>query len=374
MRLDELFAPINELGLVVPHVNTTVDVGPDAIKKQAAKFGIVVSNNGEPPLARPDGRNVFETPEHLVIKDEMRNFHHDQYDMTLTASMDGEVVGFIDYSVYRGVPQIQMIKVARQREGIGTALIQQLQRKYPDVEIDWGFTTPMGTEFKKALKTVKVDHPDIIEKQKRLDDLKAKLKHYEKIVSDWQKAGSDPAKRDEINAQVDDWNDVADEVLRLEREIGNQKTHTTLVKTESHRLREYSSDEPRFGGGEDGYSEEQLKKFAARWWTNDEDPKVAKLLAMSGWEIGQDEGNYDNGGVFVVQSGDINGDSYLSWPAEELEEMNETFDNQNGSKSLLTDPGTKKWQKMKKDAVPGTEEWFKTWYSRPYLTNGTKND
>jgi hypothetical protein len=39
-----------------------------------------------------------------------------------------------------------------------------------------------------------------------------------------------------------------------------------------------------------------------------------------GWEIGEDEGGYDNGGVFVVRAGDENGNSYQSWAAEDLTE------------------------------------------------------
>ena len=72
-------------------------------------------------------------------------------------------------------------------------------------------------------------------------------------------------------------------------------------------------------GGDDGFSEEILKKLAAQWWNGDEDPKAEKTLLAAGWEIGQDEG-YDNGGVFVVQAGDEHGKSYISWPAEELEQ------------------------------------------------------
>ena len=73
-------------------------------------------------------------------------------------------------------------------------------------------------------------------------------------------------------------------------------------------------------GGDDGFSEETLKRLAAQWWNGDEDPRVEKILAAAGWEIGQDEGGYDNGGAFVVQAGDVNGNSYMSWPAEELEQ------------------------------------------------------
>jgi hypothetical protein len=75
------------------------------------------------------------------------------------------------------------------------------------------------------------------------------------------------------------------------------------------------------GDDGDGFSEETLKRLAAQWWNGDEDPRVEKLLMSAGWEIGQDEG-YDNGGVFVIRAGDDQGDSYISWPAEDLQ-MNE---------------------------------------------------
>tara|TARA_B100000073_G_scaffold347776_1_gene363309 strand:- start:4622 stop:6649 length:2028 start_codon:yes stop_codon:yes gene_type:complete len=49
------------------------------------------------------------------------------------------------------------------------------------------------------------------------------------------------------------------------------------------------------------------------------------------------------------------------------------FQNDDGKYSMLTLPGTKKWQQMKKTSKPGTEEWFKTWKSMPNLTKGRKN-
>jgi hypothetical protein len=48
--------------------------------------------------------------------------------------------------------------------------------------------------------------------------------------------------------------------------------------------------------------------------------QIERALAKMGWEIGQDEGGYDNGGVFVVRAGDENGNSYQSWAAEDLTE------------------------------------------------------
>jgi hypothetical protein len=40
---------LNEDGRIVKGVNTTVDVGPNEIKTQAAKFGNSVDKDGQPP-------------------------------------------------------------------------------------------------------------------------------------------------------------------------------------------------------------------------------------------------------------------------------------------------------------------------------------
>ena len=79
--------------------------------------------------------------------------------------------------------------------------------------------------------------------------------------------------------------------------------------------------------GNDGFSDDTLKRLAAQWWNGDEDPKVEQTLLTAGWEIGQDEGYDDEPGVFVVQAGDINGNSYMSWSAEELKGLVESLGN-----------------------------------------------
>jgi hypothetical protein len=82
------------------------------------------------------------------------------------------------------------------------------------------------------------------------------------------------------------------------------------------RLREFAPD------SNDGSEDDALRKYAQMWWAGDEatQMQIEAALAKMGWEIGEDEGSYDNGGVFVVRSGDINGDSYTSWAAEDLVE------------------------------------------------------
>jgi len=86
----------------------------------------------------------------------------------------------------------------------------------------------------------------------------------------------------------------------------------------SEGLNEFAADDGGSGGEGDA-----LHKYARIWWAGNEatQMQIEAALAKMGWEIGEDEGGYDNGGVFVVRAGDENGNSYQSWAAEDLTEQ-----------------------------------------------------
>ena len=56
MRANEFINETGGTGRVVKGVNTTPDVGPNEIPKQAAKFKMRTDRDGRPPVARPDGK------------------------------------------------------------------------------------------------------------------------------------------------------------------------------------------------------------------------------------------------------------------------------------------------------------------------------
>ena len=90
-----------------------------------------------------------------------------------------------------------------------------------------------------------------------------------------------------------------------------------VTKGVAEGLNEFAADDGDSGGEDDA-----LHKYARMWWAGDDatQQQIEKVLARMGWEIGEDEGGYDNGGVFVVRAGDVNGNSYTSWAAEDLTE------------------------------------------------------
>ena len=94
-------------------------------------------------------------------------------------------------------------------------------------------------------------------------------------------------------------------------------TEIAYQKAQQGSLNEFAP-----GDSGDGSEDDALRNYARMWWAGDEatQMQIERALAKMGWEIGEDEGSYDNGGVFVVRAGDINGDSYVSWAAEDLTE------------------------------------------------------
>jgi len=99
-----------------------------------------------------------------------------------------------------------------------------------------------------------------------------------------------------------------------------QMNMPTSRKGTDESLNEFAADDSGDSGEDDA-----LRKYAQMWWNGDDatQQKIEAALARVGWEIGEDEGGYDNGGVFVVRAGDVNGRSYVSWSAEELEGLGE---------------------------------------------------
>lgn len=104
------------------------------------------------------------------------------------------------------------------------------------------------------------------------------------------------------------------------RTLGGFPIKVLNIEDQQAGLNEFA---PGTGDDREPDQEEILRRLAAKWWHGDEDPRAEKALAAMGWSIGQNEGD-DEGGVFVVRIGDINGDSYIAFPESELE-LNEAI-------------------------------------------------
>jgi hypothetical protein len=109
-------------------------------------------------------------------------------------------------------------------------------------------------------------------------------------------------------------------------------------------------------GGDDREPDEEeiLRQLAAQWFNGDEDPRAEKTLAAMGWEIGYVESGDDDAGVFLIRSGDINGDTYIAFNQSDLE-LNETFNNYHANRTGFS-RGQRDDERHDLD-VPAKQEW-----------------
>lgn len=171
----------------------------------------------------------------LSFHEDVRSFHNNQIDMTLIAKADGEVVGKIDYSVYQGTPSIQMVTVKpdMKKRGIATALVHQLQSKFPHTEIDLGSLTDDGAKFFQTLKTEKIENKRYTILKKQLDAVNDKLAHYDTLAAAFDASEKTETQRQEFLKVVSDWNDLHDEQYRLENDLKDLKPYRTIFVTEN---------------------------------------------------------------------------------------------------------------------------------------------
>lgn len=125
-----------------------------------------------------------------------------QDDYMLKMLVDGEVVGYVSYTIFEGEVSVNMIKVFEAGKGYGKPLLQQLQRQYPTSEIHMGGLTAAGSRLvsKLTYKTVPSEHHDDF---KRLEKLKEK---WDEVVRT-----SDFEAMNQLRDDIDDLEDLLDD-------------------------------------------------------------------------------------------------------------------------------------------------------------------
>jgi GNAT superfamily N-acetyltransferase len=112
------------------------------------------------PWSSLENRRLRDVKTHMVkmnpgeielFNDHVDSYRDEQY-YTLIATRNGDYVGSIDYSTYGREVSITLIRVeeGERRKGIGTAMLKELERLWPDHYIEAGPVTKIGYEFFKS--------------------------------------------------------------------------------------------------------------------------------------------------------------------------------------------------------------------------------
>ena len=114
--------------------------------------------------------------------------------------------------------------------------------------------------------------------------------------------------------------ELADRLSKLdvaslsEQQLAHRNNMIAKLQEEVRTIKEFAPDDG--SGGE----EDTLHKYARMWYNGNDatQQQVEQVLARMGWEIGEIES--EEGGAFVVQAGDENGDSYIGFAVADLTE------------------------------------------------------
>ena len=163
------------------------------------------------------------------IKEVSTGYSSDEYFYEMQYIEDGKIAGKLNYGEYNGEPNVKMIEVKPeyQRKGIGTKLLQELQKKYAGIEIDFGMSTPDGTKLlEKATYTV--EDAEVVEKQNRIGEIQNILDEYDKGFENYFDNDL-PVPQN----YAEDYNDLYDEMRRLQEEIRGKSATKRFVKTDN---------------------------------------------------------------------------------------------------------------------------------------------
>lgn len=149
------------------------------------------------------------------IKDMNLDVTGDQYDNSLRYYLDdGTLVGYLDYSEWKDYVTIKMIEVSQDHrgKGIGKKLVYDLQKRYPDTEIDWGSLTSDGAKLKNSLEYDYIPNEE-----------------YEKYAEELSKIKRE-MKRIEASGVWDGWNELNDDKWRIEAELEDLTPGKKIIK------------------------------------------------------------------------------------------------------------------------------------------------
>lgn len=124
---------------------------------------------------------LVENISDIKISTESTDAYYGQVDMVKKATINGNLVGYLSYSVYEDKPHIQIIEVSPEyrRQGIATKLLKSLQKDFPGVSIDTGWRTPDGVSlFNKVSK--EVQNPEYTKLNLEKEKVQSRLKEIDK--------------------------------------------------------------------------------------------------------------------------------------------------------------------------------------------------
>ena len=174
------------------------------------------------------------------IKDVSTGYAYGENYYTMSYTQDGKEVATLEYGEYEGNPNVKMIEVEPEyrRKGIATKLLQELQQKYPDAEINFGMLTPDGSKLIDSITYDVTDEAVVADRQK-LKSLQAELDELQERLDVLYDTENLTEEQDaEMHRLGDRWEEVYNAIRKLSKELKGKKATRTYVKTDAKSFKE----------------------------------------------------------------------------------------------------------------------------------------
>lgn len=168
------------------------------------------------------------------LQHECTDAYKGQTNHVLLATVDGQVVASAEYTVFDGVPQLSMIRSeVMPRCGLATLLLQTIQARFPDKQIEWGTTTDEGEALRRSV-CIEVRNDEWYERKAEFDRASADLARYQKLSEAFTCLVSPtPSQRERYLASVPDaqtWNALHDRKDELAKWLVENRSVTALIR------------------------------------------------------------------------------------------------------------------------------------------------
>ena len=114
--------------------------------------------------------------------------------------------------------------------GVAGAMVRELQREFPDQEIEWGMLTDDGAKFYESLSKQYIENPEFLDLKARLDGVLERLAHHKRLGEEFDALCSPTEQqRREFLEAVNDWNDLHDERFELTQALYDVRPGRVMI-------------------------------------------------------------------------------------------------------------------------------------------------
>lgn len=178
---------------------------------------------------------ISSTPmPNYTIKTDYTDSHDNQQDAILRAvDGDNNLLGSLSFSVYEGIPSVQMLDVfpAYQRKGIATALLKELQNQFPNETIELGMSSGEGSKLLKSINFKYTPNQEYSKLSQELNEVNKRIEELNMTYEKWRLLSKEQQEkaRESLSKQADEYHSLYDRQYELINQLNEMKPGKNII-------------------------------------------------------------------------------------------------------------------------------------------------